>query len=183
MQFVSWNVNGLRAAVRKGFEDFFKSVDADCFCIQETKLQDGQIALDTPGYGQYWNFAAKKGYSGTAIFSKREPLSASYGIGQEVHDQEGRVITLEWADFYLVNVYTPNSRRDLERLPYRMEWEDAFRAYLLALDARKPGDRLWRYERSPPGNRSEEFEIECWQFWLYIRGAGKNVRIAAPWIC
>ena len=138
MQFVSWNVNGLRAAVGKGFQDFFRAVDADCFCIQETKLQEGQITLDMPGYGQYWNFAAKKGYSGTAIFCKHEPLSASYGIGQEVHDQEGRVITLEWANFYLVNVYTPNSRRDLERLPYRMEWEDAFRSYLLALDKRKP---------------------------------------------
>ena len=138
MHFVSWNVNGLRAAVNKGFLDFFQAADADCVCLQETKLQEGQIALDTPGYRQYWNCAVKKGYSGTAVFARKEPISVAYGIGQEAHDQEGRVITLEWEACYLVNVYTPNARRGLERLPYRMEWEDAFRGYLLGLDAGKP---------------------------------------------
>ena len=138
MKFISWNVNGIRACVQKGFLDFFKEVDADFFCIQESKLQEGQIELDLPGYYQYWNYAVKKGYSGTAIFTKHEPLSVNYGIGIEEHDQEGRVITLEYPEFYMVTCYTPNSQNELARLPYRMTWEDAFRTYLLELDAKKP---------------------------------------------
>ena len=138
MKFISWNVNGLRACVQKGFLDFFNSIDADFFCIQESKLQAGQIDLDLPGYHQYWNYAEKKGYSGTAIFAKNEPLSVSYGIGIEEHDNEGRVITLEYDNFYLVTCYTPNSQNELKRLPYRMQWEDDFREYLKTLDAKKP---------------------------------------------
>ena len=138
MKFISWNVNGLRACVQKGFLDFFTSIDADFFCIQESKLQAGQIDLDLPGYRQYWNYAEKKGYSGTAIFAKNEPLSVSYGIGIEEHDREGRVITLEYDNFYLVTCYTPNSQNELKRLPYRMQWEDDFREYLKTLDAKKP---------------------------------------------
>lgn len=138
MKFISWNVNGLRACVQKGFLDFFNSIDADYFCIQESKLQAGQIDLDLPGYHQYWNYAEKKGYSGTAIFAKNEPLSVSYGIGIEEHDREGRVITLEYDNFYLVTCYTPNSQNELKRLPYRMQWEDDFREYLKTLDTKKP---------------------------------------------
>lgn len=138
MKFISWNVNGLRACVQKGFLDFFNSIDADYFCIQESKLQAGQIDLDLPGYHQYWNYAEKKGYSGTAIFAKNEPLSVSYGIGIEEHDKEGRVITLEYDNFYLVTCYTPNSQNELKRLPYRMQWEDDFREYLKTLDTKKP---------------------------------------------
>lgn len=138
MKFISWNVNGLRACVQKGFLDFFNSIDADFFCIQESKLQAGQIDLDLPGYHQYWNYAEKKGYSGTAIFAKNEPLSVSYGIGIEEHDKEGRVITLKYDNFYLVTCYTPNSQNELKRLPYRMQWEDDFREYLKTLDAKKP---------------------------------------------
>jgi len=138
MKFISWNVNGLRACVQKGFLDFFNEMDADFFCIQESKLQEGQIDLDLPGYHQYWNYAEKKGYSGTAIFTKHEPLSVSYGIGIEEHDHEGRVITLEYNDFYMVTCYTPNSQNELARLPYRMTWEDDFLAYLKTLDAKKP---------------------------------------------
>lgn len=138
MKFISWNVNGLRACVQKGFLDFFNSIDADYFCIQESKLQAGQIDLDLPGYHQYWNYAEKKGYSGTAIFAKNEPLSVSYGIGIDEHDREGRVITLEYDNFYLVTCYTPNSQNELKRLPYRMQWEDDFREYLKTLDAKKP---------------------------------------------
>ena len=138
MKFISWNVNGLRACVQKGFLDFFNSIDADFFCIQESKLQAGQIDLDLPGYHQYWNYAEKKGYSGTAIFAKNEPLSVSYGIGIEEHDKEGRVITLEYDNFYLVTCYTPNSQNELKRLPYRMQWEDDFREYLKTLDTKKP---------------------------------------------
>lgn len=138
MKFISWNVNGLRACVQKGFLDFFYSIDADFFCIQESKLQAGQIDLDLPGYHQYWNYAEKKGYSGTAIFAKNEALSVSYGIGIEEHDKEGRVITLEYDNFYLVTCYTPNSQNELKRLPYRMQWEDDFREYLKTLDAKKP---------------------------------------------
>ena len=130
MKFISWNVNGLRACVQKGFLDFFNSIDADFFCIQESKLQAGQIDLDLPGYHQYWNYAEKKGYSGTAIFAKNVPLSVSYGIGIEEHDREGRVITLEYDNFYLVTCYTPNSQNELKRLPYRMQWDDDFREYL-----------------------------------------------------
>ncbi len=137
MKLISWNVNGLRACVEKGFMDFFKEIDADIFCIQESKLQEGQIELDLPGYYQYWNYAEKKGYSGTAIYTKEEPLSVSYGIGIEEHDKEGRVITLEFEDFYMVTVYTPNSQRELTRLDYRMAWEDDFRAYLCGLAGKK----------------------------------------------
>ncbi|MBE6009700.1 MAG: exodeoxyribonuclease III [Lachnospiraceae bacterium] len=138
MRLISWNVNGLRACVGKGFLDFFHEVDADIFCVQETKLQEGQIDLDLPGYHQYWNYAVKKGYSGTAVFTKQEPVSVHYGLGIEEHDQEGRVITLEFEDFYFVTVYTPNSQNELKRLDYRMTWEDLFRAYLMKLDEKKP---------------------------------------------
>ena len=138
MKLVSWNVNGLRACMGKGFMDFFKEADADIFCIQESKLQEGQISLELPGYHQYWNYAVKKGYSGTAIFTKEEPLSVSYGLGLEEHDQEGRVITLEFQDFYMVTVYTPNSQDGLARLDYRMTWEEEFLKYLTKLEEKKP---------------------------------------------
>lgn len=138
MKCISWNVNGLRACVGKGFLDFFKEADADIFCLQETKLQPGQIDLELPGYHQYWNYAEKKGYSGTAIFSKEEALRATYGIGVEEHDHEGRVITLEYPDFYFATVYTPNSQNELARLDYRMKWEDDFLAYLKKLEETKP---------------------------------------------
>ena len=137
-KFISWNVNGLRACVKKGFEESFLALDADVFAIQETKLQEGQIDLDLQGYVDYWNYAEKKGYSGTAIFAKKEPLSVSYGLGIEEHDHEGRVITLEYPEFYLVTCYTPNSQNELKRLDYRMTWEDAFRNYLVGLDKIKP---------------------------------------------
>ena len=135
---ISWNVNGIRAGLTKGFMDFFKEADADIFCIQESKVQEGQVELDLPGYHQYWNYAVKKGYSGTAVFTKQEPMSVSYGIGIEEHDQEGRVITLEFDSFYFVTVYVPNSKQELERLSYRMEWEDAFLAYIEKLQETKP---------------------------------------------
>ncbi|AYE35511.1 exodeoxyribonuclease III [Clostridium septicum] len=138
MKLISWNVNGIRACVTKGFLDFFNEVDADIFCIQESKLQEGQIDLDLKGYYQYWNYAKKKGYSGTAIFTKKRPLNVKYGLGIEEHDNEGRVITLEFEDFYMITVYTPNSQNELARLNYRMEWEDAFREYLKQLDLIKP---------------------------------------------
>lgn len=138
MKLISWNVNGLRACVTKGFLDFFNAIDADIFCLQETKLQKGQIDLTLDGYHQYWNYAEKKGYSGTAIFTKKEPRNVSYGIGIEEHDREGRVITLEFDSFYMVTCYTPNSQNELARLSYRMEWEDAFRHYLLTLNETKP---------------------------------------------
>ncbi|WP_066892774.1 exodeoxyribonuclease III [Clostridium nigeriense] len=138
MKLISWNVNGIRACVTKGFLDFFNEVDADIFCIQESKLQAGQIDLDLQGYHQYWNYAEKKGYSGTAIFTKEEPLNVFYGIGIEEHDKEGRVITLEFDNFYMVTVYTPNSKNELARLDYRMIWEDAFKDYLLKLNSMKP---------------------------------------------
>ena len=138
MKLISWNVNGLRAVVKKGFVDIFNEQDADIFCLQETKLQEGQIDLDLPGYHQYWNYAVKKGYSGTAVFSKAEALSIKYGIGIEEHDQEGRVITCEYEDFYLVNCYTPNSQAELKRLDYRMQWEEDFKAYLHQLEETKP---------------------------------------------
>ena len=138
MKFISWNVNGIRACVQKGFLDFFQEADADIFCIQETKMQAGQLDLDLPGYHQYWNYAVRKGYSGTAIFTKREPVSVQYGIGIEEHDQEGRVITLEFEDFYFVTVYTPNSQSELARLDYRMQWETDFLAYLKRLEEKKP---------------------------------------------
>ena len=138
MKLISWNVNGLRACVQKGLLDIFKELNADMFCIQESKLQEGQISLELEGYHQYWNYAIKKGYSGTAIFTRREPMSVAYGIGIEEHDQEGRVITLEFAEFYLVTVYTPNSQSELARLDYRMRWEDAFLSYLKGLEEKKP---------------------------------------------
>jgi exodeoxyribonuclease-3 len=138
VKLISWNVNGLRACMQKGFLEYFKEVDADIFCVQEIKLQEGQLELETPGYHQYWNYAEKKGYSGVAIFSKIEPLGCTCGIGREEHDKEGRVITLEYDDIYIVTVYTPNSQQELARLDYRMEWEDAFRSYIKELDRKKP---------------------------------------------
>lgn len=137
-KLISWNVNGLRACVGKGFLDYFKEADADVFCLQETKLQPGQVELDLPGYAQYWNSAEKKGYSGTAVFTRREPLAVTYDIGDADHVGEGRSITLEFPDCYVVTVYTPNAQEGLARLPYRMAWEDAFRAYLRELDGKKP---------------------------------------------
>ena len=138
MKLISWNVNGIRAVLTKGFEDFFKDVNADIFCVQETKCQEGQVNLEFEGYQSFWNSAEKKGYSGTAIFSKIKPLSVKFGIGIEEHDKEGRVITLEFKDFYMVNIYTPNSKRELERLDYRQIWEDEIRKYLLNLNKIKP---------------------------------------------
>lgn len=139
MKLISWNVNGLRACLKKGFEDFFYNIDADVFCIQETKMQEGQIEeFNLKGYKQYWNSAIKRGYSGTAIFTKIEPINVTYGIGKEEHDKEGRVITIEFEKFYLVNIYVPNSKRELERLDYRIIWEDEIRKYLLKLNKKKP---------------------------------------------
>ncbi len=137
-KMISWNVNGLRAVVGKGFLDIFREIDADIFCLQETKLSEGQIELDLPGYHQYWNYAKKKGYSGTAIFTRQEPLAVTYGIGLEEHDQEGRVITAEYPGYYVVTCYTPNSQNELARLDYRMTWEDAWLAYLKGLEKKKP---------------------------------------------
>jgi exodeoxyribonuclease III len=138
MKLVSWNVNGIRACVKKGFMDYFKEADADIFCIQESKLQEGQIELILDGYHQYWNYALKKGYSGTAVFTKKEPISIRYGLGDDDTEPEGRILTLEYEDFFLVNVYTPNSQRDLARLPYRLDWEERILEHLLELDAMKP---------------------------------------------
>ena len=138
MKLVSWNVNGIRAVLGKNFMEDFNKLDADIFCLQETKLSEGQLELELPGYFQYWNYAEKKGYSGTALFSKEEPLSVTYGMGIEEHDREGRVITAEFEDFYILTVYTPNSQDELKRLDYRMEWEDAFLTYIKGLDAKKP---------------------------------------------
>lgn len=138
MKFISWNVNGIRACITKGFEETFRALDADFFCIQETKCQEGQVKLELPGYYQYWNYANRRGYSGTAIFSKKEPIKVWNGIGIEEHDKEGRVITLEYEEFYLITVYTPNSQSELKRLSYRMEWERDFLAYLLRLQENKP---------------------------------------------
>lgn len=138
MKLISWNVNGLRACLNKGFEDFFNQIDADIFCLQETKMQPEQAEVNLEGYYKYWNSADKKGYSGTAIFTKKEPLNVSYDLGLDKHNDEGRVITLEYDDFYMVTVYTPNSKRELARLDYRMEWEDDFREYLLKLNEKKP---------------------------------------------
>ena len=161
MKLISWNVNGLRACMKKGFEDFFKEVDADIFCVQETKLQEGQIDFCPEGYECYWNYAERKGYSGTAVFTKKKPLEVIFGIGIDEHDHEGRVITLEYEDFYFVTVYTPNSQSELARLSYRMRWEDAFRDYLKELDAHKPvivtGDMNVAHEeidlKNPKSNR------------------------------
>ncbi len=138
MRFISWNVNGLRACVTKGFQDYFNEIDADFFCLQETKLQHGQIDLPLPGYQQFWNYAQKKGYSGTAIFAKKEPLTVTYGVGVEELDTEGRLITLEYPDFYLVTCYTPNAQQGLARIDHRLKWDDAFREYLKRLDEKKP---------------------------------------------
>ena len=138
MKFISWNVNGLRACVNKGFEDFFNEIDADIFCVQETKLQEGQIDFAPEGYYSFWNYAEKKGYSGTAIFTKKEPVSVKYGMGIDEHDKEGRLITLEFEDFYFITVYVPNSQNELKRLDYRMKWEDDFLSYIKALDEKKP---------------------------------------------
>ena len=138
MKFISWNVNGLRACVGKDFENQFKELDADFFCLQETKMQEGQLDLQFEGYESYWNYAEKKGYSGTAIYTKHKPLNVSYGMGVEEHDHEGRIITLEYEQFYLVTCYTPNSQTELKRLDYRMTWEDDFRKFLKSLDAKKP---------------------------------------------
>lgn len=138
MRFISWNVNGLRACLQKGFTDYFNNCSADFFCLQETKLQDGQLQLELPGYYQYWNYAEKKGYSGTAIFTKHKPITAIYGIGIPEHDTEGRVITLEYKDFFLATCYTPNAQRELARIDYRMRWESAFQEYLIKLDSVKP---------------------------------------------
>ena len=138
MKLVSWNVNGIRACVKKGFLEYFKEMDADIFCLQETKLQEGQITLELEGYHQYWNYALKKGYSGTAIFTKVKPISVKYGVGDRDEEPEGRIITLEFEKFYMVNVYTPNAKRDLTRLDYRLEWEDEILEYLKALDMKKP---------------------------------------------
>ena len=138
MKFVSWNVNGLRAAIGKGFMESFEKLDADIFCLQETKLSEGQLDIELKGYHQYWNYAEKKGYSGTAVFTKKEPLNVTYGIGIPEHDKEGRVITLEFEDFYFITVYVPNSQRELTRLAYRQEWEEAFLSYILKLEEKKP---------------------------------------------
>lgn len=138
MKFISWNVNGIRACVQKGFQDFFNEIDADIFCLQETKMQEGQLELDLPGYYQYWNYAEKKGYSGTAIFTKQEPVSVTYGMEIPEHDKEGRMITLEFPEFYFITVYTPNSQNELARLDYRMKWEEDFLAYLKKLEETKP---------------------------------------------
>lgn len=162
MKLVSWNVNGIRACVQKGFMDFFNKEDADIFCIQESKMQEGQLELDMPGYYQYWNYAERKGYSGTAIFTKKEPISVQYGIGIDEHDNEGRVITLEYETFYMVTVYTPNSQTELARLDYRMRWDDDFRGYLKELDKVKPvivcGDMNVAHEeidlKNPKTNRN-----------------------------
>ncbi|MEG0286521.1 MULTISPECIES: exodeoxyribonuclease III [Vagococcus] len=172
MKLISWNVNGLRAVVKKGFVDIFDDIDADIFCLQETKLQEGQIDLELPGYHQYWNYAVKKGYSGTAIFSKTEALSVAYGIGIEEHDQEGRVITVEYDSFYLVNCYTPNAQAELKRIEYRLTWEKDFLAYLKELETTKSvilcGDlnvahnnidlKNWKTNRKNPGFSDQERE-------------------------
>ncbi|NKC67063.1 exodeoxyribonuclease III [Vagococcus fluvialis] len=170
MKLISWNVNGLRAVVKKGFEDIFAEIDADVFCLQETKLQEGQIDLELEGYHQYWNYAVKKGYSGTAVFSKKEALSVRYGIGIEEHDQEGRVITVEYEDFYLVNCYTPNAQAELKRIEYRLKWEEDFLMFLKELEKIKPvilcGDlnvahnnidlKNWKTNRKNPGFSDQE---------------------------
>ena len=165
MKFISWNVNGLRACLKKGFMESFRTLDADIFALQETKMQEGQAILELPGYQQYWNSAEKKGYSGTAVFTRREPENVTYGIGIDEHDHEGRVITLAFPNFYFVTCYTPNSQRGLERLAYRMTWEDAFRAYLQKLDAERPvilcGDcGLRRYvPRAAPGRHGRLYVV------------------------
>ena len=181
MKLVSWNVNGIRACVRKGFLDYFHEVDADFFCIQESKLQEGQIDLELKGYYQYWNYALRKGYSGTAIFTKHKPLSVSYGVGDLETEEEGRIITLEYNNFYLVTVYTPNSKRDLARLGERLEWEDKIREYLVELDSKKPvilcGDLNVAHEeidlKNPRSNQGNSgFTVEERQKMIMLLDAG-----------
>ena len=193
LKFVSWNVNGLRACMNKGFMDTFNDLDADVFCLQETKMQPHQLQLDLPGYYQYWNSADKKGYSGTAIFTKQKPISESYGLGIDEHDHEGRVITLEFEKYYMVCVYTPNSKRELERLDYRMVWEDDFRAYVAKLNEQKPvvicGDLNVAHTeidlKNPKTNRrsagfTDSFrylypdKTGIYSWWSYMRKAREN---------
>ena len=194
MKFISWNVNGLRACCEKGFRESFKALDADFFCLQETKMQAGQLDIEFDGYKSWWNYADKKGYSGTAVFSRHEPLSVSYGMGIDGHDHEGRIITLEMPEFYLVNVYTPNSQDGLARLDYRMNWEDDFRSYLLGLEKTRPvivcGDLnvahkeidlknpVRRPECGPQGNRPQEPEDQQEERRLHRRGTRKIYRTA-----
>ena len=173
MKLVSWNVNGIRACITKGFEESFAKLDADIFCLQETKCQENQVKLELPGYHQYWNYANRKGYSGTAVFTKKEPLSVTYGLGIEEHDKEGRVITAEMEDFYLVTVYTPNSQSELRRLEFRMVWERDFRAYLLMLRG---------HECGTPGNRPEEPQDQSDECRLHRRGACLLYQSAGSWI-
>ena len=195
MKLISWTVNGIRACLTKGFADFFKEIDADIFCLQETKCQPGQVDLEFEGYKSYWNSAERKGYSGTAIFTKKEPLSVAYGIGIEEHDKEGRVITLEFEKFYMVTIYTPNAKRELERLDYRMIWEDEVRKYLLKLNETKPvimcGDLNVAHKeidlKNPKSNRgnagfTDSFrylypdKADCYSWWSYMgRAREKNV--------
>ena len=180
MRLISWNVNGLRACLGKGFLDYFKESKADIFCIQETKMQKEQAEVDTPGYFQYWNSAEKKGYSGTAGFTKEEPLDVTYGLGLPEHDTEGRVITCRFPEFFLVNVYTPNSQRGLTRLPYRMEWEDAFRDYLLRLKEQQPvvvcgdGGRSLIKKCGPQGDRFEKSAHQCEKRRFHPGGAAED---------
>ena len=173
MKLISWNVNGIRACVQKGFLEFFQEADADIFCIQESKMQAGQLDLELEGYHQYWNYAEKKGYSGTAVFTKKEPLSVQYGIGIEEHDKEGRVITLEFEEFYFVTVYTPNSQSELARLSYRIQWETDFLAYLKGLEQKKPvifaGDLNVAYA----GDRFEKSKNQSEKCRIYRRGTCK----------
>jgi exodeoxyribonuclease-3 len=205
MKFISWNVNGLRACVKKGFEDSFKKLDADFFCLQETKMQAGQLDITFDGYKSYWNYAEKKGYSGTAIFTRHIPLQVSYGIHVEEHDHEGRVITLEYDQFYLVTVYTPNSQQELRRLDYRMEWENDFLQYLKELDAKKPviicGDMNVAHEeidiKNPKTNHKnagftdeEREKMTCSSFkWFYrylplqVSGTGHLLMVVLPFPC
>lgn len=181
MKFISWNVNGLRACCTKGFEGIFKQIDADFFCLQETKMQEGQLDLEFDGYESYWNYAERKGYSGTAVFTKHTPLNVTYGLDIEEHDKEGRVITLEYPDFYMITVYTPNSQQELRRLDYRMTWDDAFRTYLKSLDAKKPvivcGDMNVAHEeidlKNPKTNRKNAgFTDEEREKFTELLGAG-----------
>ncbi len=180
IKFISWNVNGLRACEGKGFSDIFRQLDADFFCLQETKMQAGQLDLHFDGYESYWNYADKKGYSGTAIFTRRKPLNVTYGIGIDEHDHEGRVITMDMDDFYLVTVYTPNSQDELRRLDYRMRWEDDFQAYLQQLDQKKPvivcGDMNVAHAAMPALlMRSARSLLSCWARALSIRSDGSTL--------
>ena len=174
MRLISWNVNGLRACLGKGFLDYFKESKADIFCIQETKMQKEQAEVDTPGYFQYWNSAEKKGYSGTAVFTKEEPLDVTYGLGLPEHDTEGRVITCRFPEFFLVNVYTPNSQRGLTRLPYRMEWEDAFRDYLLRLKEQQKMTELLESGFVDSFRFLHPDAVGAYSWWSYMFNARQN---------